>query len=843
MTTWARKHQIEFGWQPGYQDRVIRTDREFRRIRHYIIKNPERWHKPPTPSRPNTPPNLIPPYICRMRDKNIIGVWAGRPGYIQTIGRRWILFGMFWLIVQGLNGQSTGTGDYIIPAPIDLQAAPGMGDFTWKLTSIVALPDGPGKNAMNAYSRWLQSRNWPDELWEDYGFSPTISGEVDPSITHPEGYRLTLDRDGANLYARTEAGFYYGMQSLIQLIERHLKGNWAVIPAQEITDAPIFSWRGMHLDVSRHYFPLDSVKKYIDWMARYKMNTFHWHLTDDQGWRMEIPSFPDLQKVAAWRDETLIGHYSEQPHRFDGKRYGGYYTREEVLELVQYATERQVTIVPEIEMPGHARAALAAYPNLSCSGDSLPVATKWGVFEEVFCTKEETFEFLYAVLDEVISVFPGKYIHIGGDECPKTEWKKCPTCQANIQLHGLSDEYELQSWFIGRIDTFLAARGRTLIGWDEILEGGLSENAAVMSWRGTQGAVEAARAGHPVVLCPTSHAYFDYYQSEAPDEPLAIGGHLPLEKVYSLDPVPAELGPAERPWVLGAQGNIWTEYMPDYDQVEYMAFPRMLAMAEVTWTGKDRPGFMDFARRLVRHFPVLDASGVEYGTQILEPDVHVELRDRGLYFHAEKFMDSGELRYTVNGKEPDSRSPRYRKPVRIRKATTAKCALFARDGSRGPVKSVHIVPGKESGARITGTPPASTYAGMGLSTLINGVAPPVLKHGGKEWLGWWKLTPGLHLEWDRPVKADSLHIQFYRSEGSWIYLPKGIQCKLNGHEARASLTWRKGEGNTWWYSIPLGKGTRLRSVDLILEPVERIADGAQGAGQPAWIFAGQIRVE
>jgi len=258
---------------------------------------------------------------------------------------------MFWLIVQGLNGQSTGTGDYIIPAPIDLQAAPGMGDFTWKLTSIVALPDGPGKNAMNAYSRWLQSRNWPDEFWDDYGFSPTISGEVDPSITHPEGYRLIIDRDGANLYASTEAGFFYGMQSLIQLIERHLKGNWAVIPAQEIRDAPNFSWRGMHLDVSRHYFPLDSVKKYIDWMARYKMNTFHWHLTDDQGWRMEIPSFPDLQKVAAWRDETLIGHYSEQPHRFDGKRYGGYYTREEVLELVRYAASRQVTIVPEIEMP------------------------------------------------------------------------------------------------------------------------------------------------------------------------------------------------------------------------------------------------------------------------------------------------------------------------------------------------------------------------------------------------------------------------------------------------------------------------------------------------------------
>lgn len=755
--------------------------------------------------------------------------------------------GLFSFLLSSTQAIGQGEGQaspnaYVIPEPGNFELKEGREVFIWELTSIVALPEEPGRNAMKLYSSWLQSRDWPEELLDNFGPASTITGEEDPDILGSESYKLDIGRNGAVIRASHSAGFYYGMQTLLQLIEEHIDGNRAVIPAAVIVDGPSFEWRGMHLDVCRHFFPLDSVKKYIDWMARYKLNTFHWHLTEDQGWRIEIPDYPLLQEVAAWRDETLIGHYSEQPHRFDGKRYGGYYTQEEVRELVAYAAEHEITVVPEIEMPGHARAALAAYPELSCTGDSLPVATKWGVFDHVFCTKEETFDFLFSVLEDVIELFPGEYIHIGGDECPKDKWRECQTCQANIEKYGLKDEHELQSWFIRRIDTFLTLRGKKLIGWDEILEGGLSENAAVMSWRGTTGAVEAAKAGHPVVLCPTSHAYFDYYQSEDPSEPLAIGGYLPLDKVYALQPVPEELNRSGAEWVLGAQGNVWTEYIPTYDQVEYMAFPRMLAIAEVTWSGKDRPDFQDFARRVVHHFPEMDARGVDHGTQILKPVVRVEAQEGRLFFHAEKFMDDGDIIYSVKRGRKFGKTRVYKKPVRIKRPVVIQYCIRQADGLEGPVNEIMIDPGLESKSNITGTSPAPAYNGMGFQTLINGVAPPTLKHGGNEWLGWWKVKPEVNLSWDRKVKVEHIGLQLYRSEGSWIYLPEKIRIEINGDMYKGDIKVSKGEGNTWWYSVGLPKSKKVESLKIKFFPVDPIPSGAQGSGHPAWIFAGQVQI-
>jgi hexosaminidase len=526
--------------------------------------------------------------------------------------KRWIIVIVPLVLVCAMCFSPVfGQGTSVIPMPQRVDVGE-EGVFVWRLTSVVSMPEDVGRTAMAAYSEWVRSRAWPETGWLDETTGTGITGEYDAGVSGPEAYRLTVDRDGILIRASAPAGFFYGVKTVIQILEEYLDGARAILPAMEIEDAPAFGYRGMHLDVCRHFFPLDSVKKYVDWMARYKFNAFHWHLTEDQGWRLEVERFPLLQEVAAYRDETLIGHFGEKEPRYDGQRYGGYYTQEEVRELVRYAAERHVEVIPEIEMPGHARAALAAYPHLSCSGDSLPVATTWGVFEEVFCTKEETFDFLYGVLEEVIALFPGRYIHIGGDECPKAAWKACATCQANIERYGLADEHALQSWFIGRIDTFLTARGKTLIGWDEILEGGLADNATVMSWRGTKGAIEAARMGHPVIMTPTSHCYFDYYQSEDPGEPLAIGGLLPVEKVYAFDPIPDVLTGSQRDLVLGAQGNVWTEYIPDYDHVEYMVFPRMMALAEVVWTGDDRPGFDDFARRVRGHYEVLDLHGVDY---------------------------------------------------------------------------------------------------------------------------------------------------------------------------------------------------------------------------------------
>jgi hexosaminidase len=428
----------------------------------------------------------------------------------------------------------------------------------------------------------------------------------------PEGYyHMVVNAEGVDIFSTSASGLFYGTQSLMQLIVQEKK-DWQV-PYLTLTDFPRFSWRGLHLDVSRHFFPVDFVKRYIDLMARYKFNTFHWHLTEDQGWRIEIKKYPKLQEVAAYRKETLIGHYSAQPHQFDGQRYGGYYTQEEIKEVVAYAAERFVTIVPEIEMPGHALAALSAYPHLGCTGGPYETATLWGVFDDVYCAgKESTFTFLEDVLDEVIELFPGQYIHIGGDECPKTRWKECAQCQKRMKVEGLSDEHELQSYFIQRIEKYLNARGKKIIGWDEILEGGLAPNAAVMSWRGEEGGIAAAKAGHDVVMTPGFALYFDHYQGDPQNEPVAIGGNTPLKKVYSYEPIPASLAQDEQRFILGAQANVWTEYIKTPEHVEYMTYPRALALAEVVWSPKEARDWTSFVNRLTHQYVLLERQKVNF---------------------------------------------------------------------------------------------------------------------------------------------------------------------------------------------------------------------------------------
>ncbi|MDP5092104.1 MAG: beta-N-acetylhexosaminidase, partial [Polaribacter sp.] len=407
-----------------------------------------------------------------------------------------------------------------------------------------------------------------------------------------------INKNQIKISAKSSKGAFYAVQSLLQLLPPKTTSKSIAIQCLEIKDEPKFVYRGMHLDVSRHFFSVDFIKKYLDLMAMLKMNTFHWHLTDDQGWRIEIKKYPKLQEIAAFRKETLIGHFSDEPQQFDGKKYGGFYTQEQIKEIVSYASERQITVIPEIEMPGHSQAAIAAYPELGCTGKQIEVATKWGVFEDIYCTNENTFKFLEDVIDEVIPLFPGKYIHIGGDEAPKTQWKNCIHCQNLIKKEGLKDEHELQSYFITRMEKYINSKGKLIIGWDEILEGGLAPNATVMSWRGIQGAIDAAKQKHTVVLTPNSHCYFDYYQSDNEAEPLAIGGFLPLEKVYDFNPIPDELSTDESKFVLGVQGNVWTEYLSTPEKVEYMVFPRAIALAEVVWSSSENKNYTDFIHRL-----------------------------------------------------------------------------------------------------------------------------------------------------------------------------------------------------------------------------------------------------
>jgi len=424
-----------------------------------------------------------------------------------------------------------------------------------------------------------------------------------------EGYRLRIDPRGVVIMGRP-AGLFYGAQSVLQLASARSKSVF-VLPAAEIEDQPRFRYRGLHLDTSRHMFPVEFLKRYLDWMARYKLNRFHWHLTDDQGWRIEIKQYPLLAEIASMRKETLVGH-APQSTTYDGKPYGGFYTQDQIRDVVAYARDRFITVIPEIEMPGHSLAALAAYPDLACTPGPFETATTWGVFTDVFCPKENTFQFLETVLTEVMDLFPSRYIHIGGDEVQKDRWKESPDAQALMRREGLKDEGELQSYFVRRMERFINAQGRRMIGWDEILEGGLAPDATVMSWRGEDGGVAAARQGHDVIMTPDKYLYFDHYQGDRNKEPLAIGGMLPLEKVYSYNPEPAALSVEEKKHILGAQANVWTEYLADSNQVEYMLFPRLFALAEVVWSPQAARKYPDFLQRVAPQLARLKRQGVNY---------------------------------------------------------------------------------------------------------------------------------------------------------------------------------------------------------------------------------------
>ena len=451
-----------------------------------------------------------------------------------------------------------------------------------------------------------------------------ITLERNPRLTRlgDEGYELTVTPRRVTIRGRERAGVFYALQSVRQLLPpdvfRDAKPDSVVwsVPAVRIVDSPRFAWRGAHLDVGRHFMPKEFVKKYIDLLALQKMNTFHWHLTEDQGWRIEIRKYPSLTSVGAWRTQTIVGHQQggdSTTWQYDGQRHGGFYTQDDIREIVAYARDRFVTIVPEIEMPGHALAAIAAYPQLGVTGQPTDVGTRWGVYANILNAEESTIGFMQDVLTEVLELFPGRFIHVGGDEADKALWKTNPRIQERIRELGLKDEHELQSWFIRRMDAFLTAHGRRLVGWDEILEGGLAPGATVMSWRGTQGGIDAARAGHDVVMAPTSNTYLDYYQSRNTEgEPLAIGGFLPLEMVYAFEPVPTDLEAQFRSHILGAQAQLWTEYMPGPKRVEYMAFPRLTALAEVLWTRPEQKDYRDFLRRLELHLERMSVLDVAF---------------------------------------------------------------------------------------------------------------------------------------------------------------------------------------------------------------------------------------
>ncbi|MDR6944838.1 glycoside hydrolase family 20 protein [Mucilaginibacter pocheonensis] len=620
----------------------------------------------------------------------------------------------------------------VIPKPFKVQKTNAVFSFT--PSTGITLQAGIDTANLTFFNRYFHSL-------AGYGLpiiktAASITLNIDSTkVPQPEGYILSVTSKQVSITGHDQAGVFYGLQSLIQLL--HPSNGKITVQGCTIEDHPRFAYRGMHLDVSRHFFKVDAIKKWIDLLALYKINTFHWHLTDDQGWRIEIKKYPLLQSISAYRDETIIGHKKDSPHRFDGKRYGGYYTQDEVKAVVKYAMDRHISIIPEIEMPGHALAALAAYPQLGCTGGPYKTATFWGIFDDVYCAgNEETFTFLQNVLDEVLPLFPSKYIHIGGDECPKTKWKTCAKCQQRIKDEHLKDEHELQSYFIGRMEKYLNSKGRQIIGWDEILEGGLTPGATVMSWTGEEGGIAAAKQHHDAIMTPEKYVYLDYYQSLYPSEPLAGGGYTPLSKVYNYEPITPELGGDEAKYIKGVQANAWSEYMDSPGVAERQLFPRMLALAEIAWTDKESKDYAGFLKRLRYEQPLLKRLNVNAADVFDEiTDNLTESPDRQVQLALSSTLPGSHIYYTTDGTAPGLKSKKYTNPFTITASGKVKAAVFNGTRPYGRVfeKDFHLH--KAIGKTVTlASQPQGGYNPGNTFGLVNGVFGSSLYNDG-QWYG------------------------------------------------------------------------------------------------------------
>ncbi len=678
--------------------------------------------------------------------------------------------------------------------PLPLHAEPGKGEFVFTPSTKVFMIPGEFDAApvMDALKALLRDQAGLDLHVETAiapaGDVPGPSGTVVLEISAaesglgPEGYRLDVAPEGIRIRASAPAGLFYGVQTIRQLIP----ADRAAVPSISIEDRPRFSWRGGLLDTSRHFFPKEFVKRWIDILAMHKMNMFHWHLTDDQGWRVEVGKYPKLTEVGAWRVDREDSPWNVREPLKPGEKasYGGFYTREDIREIVAYARSRFVTIVPEIEMPGHAVGALAAYPRYSCSGGPFTVLPGgYWPNADVFCPGNDgTFAFLDGVLAEIVDLFPGTYVHIGGDEVDKSAWKACPKCQARIRAEGLKDENELQSYFIRRIEALLNARGRSLIGWDEILEGGLAPRATVMSWRGTEGGIAAARAGHDVIMTPTSHCYFDYYQGNPAHEPRGIGGFVPLEKVYAFEPVPDVLTAEEAGHVLGGQANLWTEYIPDGNHAEYMMLPRLAALAEAVWSPKEKRAWPDFAARLPGLFEIYTRAGWNFSRSAYEVAIATRPEPKNRRFSSllRTELPGLDIRFTTDGTDPGPASKRYVKPLVLRNAELRAAAYL---GSRrmSPVVSAEKALAHAALGRTPAiaSPTSPQYPGSGPSGLVDGLFGSRNREDGR-WLGFdgVDFEAVVDLGAERSLKRAS--VRFLQDIDASIYPASSVEFAASG---------------------------------------------------------------
>ncbi|MEN0053453.1 MAG: family 20 glycosylhydrolase [Mucilaginibacter sp.] len=576
-----------------------------------------------------------------------------------------LLLALLTAFTNLLKAQDTDPNLGIIPVPVSVKKAPGQ--FTLSHETIVQA-DSPSNKAVLFFKDFLANNlAYNKPIIAKGGATNNVITLTSAGTENlpAEGYRLTITPQQVTV-AGKGAGLFYGIQTLIQLVPLE-RGATSKLPCVQVEDYPRFGYRGAMLDVGRHFFSVEMVKKYIDLLAAYKLNNFHWHLTEDQGWRIEIKKYPKLTQIGSMRAQTLIGGYRDRtPQQFDNTPYGGFYTQDQIRDVVKYATARYINVVPEIEMPGHSSAALAAYPELGCEpGKAYKAAETWGVFKDIYCPSEKTFSFLEDVLTEVMELFPSKYIHIGGDEAPKDAWKNSAFCQQLIKKLKLKDEHGLQSYFIQRMEKFLNSKGRSIIGWDEILEGGLAPNATVMSWRGEEGGIAAAQQKHKVIMTPGSNGlYIDHGQGKPSQEPLSIGGNEPLSKIYSYNPTPAELTLEQQQYIEGVQANLWTEYIPTDAKVEYMLLPRLMALSEVAWSPLANKNFKDFSEtRLPGHLAWLDKNGFNYRVPTAIGAKDTVMIGSQLTATLKPSVDGAKVYYTIDGYSPRETDLIYNIPL------------------------------------------------------------------------------------------------------------------------------------------------------------------------------------
>ena len=674
-------------------------------------------------------------------------------------------------------------------------------------------------------------------------------------IGNAEGYNMGIDDAGIRITGKTPAGVFYGIQTLRKSLPV-CKAKSITMPAVQINDYPRFSYRGAHLDVSRHFFTTDSIKRFIDILALHNINRFHWHLTDDQGWRFEIKKYPKLSTVAAERDETVIGKNSGE---YDGIHYGPFlYTQEDCKEIVKYAAERHITIIPEIDLPGHMQAALAAYPEYGCTGGPYEVWKMWGVSDNVLCAgNDATLKFIEDVLEEVIAVFPSEYIHIGGDECPKDQWQKCPKCQARIKELGIkgddrhSAEMYLQSFVISHAEKFLNSKGRQIIGWDEILEGGLAPNATVHSWRGIDGGLEAARQGHDCIMSPNNFLYFDYYQTTRTDEePLAIGGYVPVEKVYSFEPMHESLTAEQQKHIIGVQANLWTEYVPTFSHVEYMELPRMAALCEVQWSEAESKDYEDFKQRLLPLFDLYEANNYNFAKHIL--DIEAEFStdtERNVVILTLSALGDMPIYYTLDGSEPTTASMRYTAPIEFNTACTVK-AKGIKKSFETRTYTEKIFFNKATAKPITLIQPVhKNYTFKGAITLVDGLKGTPNYRTGR-WLGFSENDFEAVIDLQEATEIQRVKFDTSVDKSDWVFDIKGIKISVSddGENYRTLLerehpSLTDEDPNIIYNHVFDIEPTTTRFVKIKALVEHSIPAWHPAVGKPGWIFIDELIIE